>query len=653
MSEIFNSDPFVPPALAAPATRTRSAPSHRPVWEQNERRGSLPWLKGCGYALPLCVTWAEVEFFDALTASAHVARRTGARSVLRAASRREVAAALVAAAELPSAASAENQTLGLSWLPIDEEPQTEEIFERFESDKQWSVDFIVYLARILLNYDQGSAAWWHREVVPTVDATLPARAASAVEQQRWQQQRAAKLRDVFADYAASVEIGLRRYQEEGRRKSGLLKKLVDRYGETQEGRRQLALAFTLLEDPPTRSENDQPLELLSSLLSSLQLDNRLQAVFSPALSDYLAMDPTRLLPNTQFPVWNGGLQRWVIPGFQKAQPYKSAFDEMDQGAAVSVFGVRGAEVVTKERQLNPQDYALFVTWPWCLALSGAFGCSLTHSLVIPLDVVKTRLQTSPGRFKNANLLSGMQEIYQEEGLGGLLAGWEPTILGYLWYGITVYPGYEFFKRLFLSLFPQEELRVLLVLLSGAVATVFACFGVCPAEACRIRMVADPELNSLGLLKVIQVISEQDGPGVFYDGLSTLLVRQVLFGMMKFLVFDYFADFVFDLQPVLAEKVETQLLVSLLSGAVAGIASSIVSQPADTILTRMNQSEGRAFFFDTGREIWAERGLGGFFAGLGSRSVWAACIISGQFFLYDLCKSFLGVKDLRMFLNVQV
>lgn len=40
-----------------------------------------------------------------------------------------------------------------------QEPQTEEIFERFESDKQWSVDFIVYLARILLNYDQGSAAW--------------------------------------------------------------------------------------------------------------------------------------------------------------------------------------------------------------------------------------------------------------------------------------------------------------------------------------------------------------------------------------------------------------------------------------------------------------------------------------------------------------
>lgn len=58
----------------------------------------------------------------------------------------------------------------------------------------------------------------------------------------------------------------------------------------------------------------------------------------------------------------------------------------------------------------------------------------------------------------------MQQIYQDQGEGGglqgLLSGWEPTLrlgleavevppirLGYLWYGITVYPGYEFFKRL--------------------------------------------------------------------------------------------------------------------------------------------------------------------------------------------------------------
>lgn len=607
--------------------------------QEGETRGTqLAWLESLSSCTLPALCFSVICYRAAR--ARHGSGRPKKFTQRNAASRRDLATAMVVAVpQVAGAAEAQSQSnMGISWLPIDEEPEKEEIFERFESDAQWSVDFIVYLARILLNYDKASSSWWQTEVVPAVDASL----VSNSDQKRWQQMRAAKLREIFADYAASVEIGLRRYQEEGRRKSGLLKKLVDRYGDTQEGRRQLALAFTLLDD--------QPLELLSSLLSSLQLDTRLQAVFSPALSDYLAMDPTRLLPITQYPVWNGGKGRWVIPGFQTAQPYKSAFDEMDSGAQLSVFGARGTDFVVKERKLNPQDYGLF-------ALSGAFGCALTHSLVIPLDVVKTRLQTNPEQYKGNNLLSGLQVIYREEGLGGglqgLLSGWEPTLLGYLWYGITVYPGYEFFKRLFFGLFPQEEIRVFLVLLSGAVATVFACFGVCPAEACRIRMVADPDLNAQGLLKVVQVIREQDGPGVFYDGLSTLLVRQVVFGMMKFLVFDYFADFVFDLQPALAEKVETQLLVSLLSGAVAGVASSIVSQPADTILTRMNQKEGRAFFFSTALEIWEEQGLGGFFAGLGSRSVWAACIISGQFFLYDLCKSFLGVKDLRMFLNVQV
>eukprot|EP00931_Biecheleriopsis_adriatica_P105195 TRINITY_DN79764_c0_g1_i1.p1 TRINITY_DN79764_c0_g1~~TRINITY_DN79764_c0_g1_i1.p1 ORF type:complete len:647 (+),score=122.80 TRINITY_DN79764_c0_g1_i1:32-1972(+) len=523
----------------------------------------------------------------------------------------------------------------LVWRPMDGVPAEAEVFGRIESDTEWSLDFIIYLARILLNYDQASAAWWQNEVAK-VDAIME---EDDSDRATWVAKRSAKLRERFADFAASVEFGLRRYQEEGRRSSGVLKRLVKRYGKNEESRRQLALAFTLLDD--------QPRELLASLLDSLGPEGRLKAVFSPGLPDYLAMDPTRLLPSTQFPVWDGGAGRWVIPGFRAALSYKDAFADREPGGAVSVFGPRGNELVVKERPLGAMDYALF-------ALSGAFGCSFTHSLVIPLDVVKTRLQAEPGRY--SNLVAGAVQIQKEEGWQGLTLGWEPTVLGYLWYGITVYPGYEFFKRLFLALATPaiaDSFRAPLVLLAGAAATVFACIGVCPAEACRIRMVADSNLRGQGLLQVAGQIWEKDGFGAFYDGLTTILVRQVLFGMMKFLVFDYFADFLFDLFPVLAQSVETQLLVSLFSGAVAGLVSSVVSQPADSILTRMNQQEGRAAFIETGQDILKEQGLGGFFAGLGSRSVWAACIISGQFFLYDVCKSFLGVKDLRMFLDVQV
>jgi len=358
------------------------------------------------------------------------------------------------------------------------------------------------------------------------------------------------------------------------------------------------------------------------------------------------MDPRRLLPYTQYPVWDGALSRWVVPGLRAARPYGG--DPFESGFAQSVFGTRGNEVVFKERRLKPEDYALF-------ALSGAIGCSLTHSLVIPLDVVKTRMQTDPGRY-TGGLVAGALEIQRTEGLEALTLGWEPTFLGYLWYGVTVYPGYEFFKRTFLALAGPaivESFRVPLVLLSGATATVVACFGVCPAEACRIRMVADGSLKGQNLVEVVGKIAAQDGVGYFYDGLGIILVRQVLFGMMKFLVFDYFADFVLDLFPVLAQSVQTQLLVSLVSGAVAGVVSSIVSQPADTVLSRINQDGGRKSFLEAGAEVWRESGPQGFFLGLGSRCVWAGCIISGQFFLYDVFKSMLGVKDLRMFLDVQL
>merc|ERR1712060_142950 len=64
----------------------------------------------------------------------------------------------------------------------------------------------------------------------------------------------------------------------------------------------------------------------------------------------------------------------------------------------------------------------------------------------------------------------------------------------MYYGFTVYPGFEFFRRLFenqLGPANADSLHAPIVLVAGASATVAACFGVCPAEVLRIRMVAKP------------------------------------------------------------------------------------------------------------------------------------------------------------------
>ena len=105
-------------------------------------------------------------------------------------------------------------------------------------------------------------------------------------------------------------------------------------------------------------------------------------------------------------------------------------------------------------------------------------------------------------------------------------------------------------------------------------------------------------------------------------------------------------------------------VSLLSGAIAGVASAIVSQPADVVLSAVAKGaepgveqgslRGKvdqiALLQTTARGIFRQYGAGGFYLGLSSRCLWSAAIIAGQFFLYDVFKTALHVTaaDLTVF-----
>jgi solute carrier family 25 phosphate transporter 3 len=134
--------------------------------------------------------------------------------------------------------------------------------------------------------------------------------------------------------------------------------------------------------------------------------------------------------------------------------------------------------------------------------------------------------------------------------------------------------------------------------------------------------------------------------------DTLNVVQVLFGMIKFLVFDLLASWIFSTFPVMGSTTFLSLTVSLVAGAFAGVGSTIVSQPADTVLTKMKENSS----IDAATvviDIWQRRGAKGFFDGLLSRCVWAGTIISGQFLIYDILKNLFQItnEDLLLFLDV--
>jgi solute carrier family 25 phosphate transporter 3 len=194
------------------------------------------------------------------------------------------------------------------------------------------------------------------------------------------------------------------------------------------------------------------------------------------------------------------------------------------------------------------------------------------------------------------------------------------------------------------------------LVAGAVASIIASIGLTPTEACRIRAVAQPSIyRNLGHIGTMRIIATEDttlGWKNLYTGLPSLMTRQVIFGSIKFITFERMSDAIYTQYPELRIHTYTALGVSLVAGGISGVLSSIVSQPADSVLTfvakRGSSSRGTSVnnrglgILDGAKLMVQEEGLGSLFRGLGSRSVWAGCIIAGQFLLYDVFRAYFGI-----------
>ena len=81
-------------------------------------------------------------------------------------------------------------------------------------------------------------------------------------------------------------------------------------------------------------------------------------------------------------------------------------------------------------QANAGDSCEFGSTKYYLlcCVGGTLSCGLTHTMVVPLDLVKCRLQVDSAKYKN--LITGFGITIKEEGVRGLAKGWAPTLWGY-------------------------------------------------------------------------------------------------------------------------------------------------------------------------------------------------------------------------------
>lgn len=225
-------------------------------------------------------------------------------------------------------------------------------------------------------------------------------------------------------------------------------------------------------------------------------------------------------------------------------------------------------------------------------LGGIVACGPTHTLVTPLDLVKTRRQVDPKIYKSN--VQGWSAIYGKEGIRGVFFGWSPTFVGYSFQGLGKYGFYEVFKYLYGERLAPNMNKTVVYLGASASAEFIADVFLCPFEAVKVRMQTTLPPYASNLREGWSKITAKEGVSGLYKGLVPLWGRQIPYTMCKFATFEEVVKLIYRQLGSPKESYSSlqQTAVSFTGGYIAGIACAVVSHPADVMVSKLNSDRKR-------------------------------------------------------------
>jgi solute carrier family 25 phosphate transporter 3 len=274
-------------------------------------------------------------------------------------------------------------------------------------------------------------------------------------------------------------------------------------------------------------------------------------------------------------------------------------------------------------------------------LAGGICAAVSHGLMVPVDVIKTRIQASPLDYKDG-FWHATKTILENEGGAVLQRGLSPTVVGYGIEGATKFGLYESLKPIVSECIPTDS-TIAPLLLGSLLAGGTASLILCPLERIRIRLVTDDDYRekNLPVLSGLLTIIENEGLlSLFKGGFSAMLSKQLPYTVGKQVSFDLFAA---SLYSSLAFKDCDVVIVAAFG---ASIIACLLSQPGDVLLTQSYQDRSRTdtipSLSEIARSIWVQQGLYGFLSGLSARFLHVGFIVQIQLVLYDMVKQSLGL-----------
>lgn len=383
-----------------------------------------------------------------------------------------------------------------------------------------------------------------------------------------------------------------------------------------------------------------------------------QWIAGPTSSQLLA-----LLPAGFGVQYDDTLERYILGLSSGDNDWKKILDGSLEGQKFNpinpIFGFRGRSPIERERTLDVSTWARFIA-------SGGICSSIAHLVLTPLDVVKTKIQTTPTVY-NSGIVASFTKVLDEEGVSAFFNGWEPTFIGFFLTGGVGFFLTEYFRRYYTTLITSvmslseagastviSSMEIPLIAASAATAGFFCCFILAPFDAVRIRTVSQPDYAD-NIFGVVSRMVGEEGLMSLFSSVPVWFVKEIPYNIFKFLVFQLATNFLYESFPAAREDIRLSLLVSLVGGTLGGIAATIVSNPADVVISEMKKKKTEMSGWEALERVRDRAGgyFPAFATGLSLRMIFISLLVSLQFFLYDSVRIALGVgsDDMKLYLNV--
>mmetsp|Transcript_34279 Transcript_34279/g.34946 ORF Transcript_34279/g.34946 Transcript_34279/m.34946 type:complete len:278 (-) Transcript_34279:315-1148(-) len=216
-----------------------------------------------------------------------------------------------------------------------------------------------------------------------------------------------------------------------------------------------------------------------------------------------------------------------------------------------------------------------------LAMAAVAGVSGT-SMVYPLDIIKTQLQTSPtnntGFFNSVRMAA--RNIISTGGIRGLWRGFVAAAVGIAPEKGTKLAVNDYMREYFTSRHPGKYLNMKEEIMAGSVAGTVQLAITVPYEHIKIKLQIS---NGLSVSQIVKQIGFRN----LYRGLTATFIRDVPFCFIYFPLYSNLKA----LQMSFYTRKEEPFHVGLVAGMISGMTAGVITTPGDLIKTRLQRGTG--------------------------------------------------------------